>query len=1208
MSHSDKGALGKDKFGGVDVIDFSKVERTDDRVANTRDDFDLAPSHGTVKPPREKRSRDDMLLKTKQFKKVFGYDVDTVMEKDFATALLKRTKDKWAFDRSVVSDQLSRKNFGELRQNDLKAIDGNGYLSEQYGLKTARNKNVRDRGGLRMINSKSTDYNRDIPGWTVKTVCEDVYRQKKKLTPKDKLPDGINFINSAAALERYKFFYGEEDLWTTEDLGHGVQAVLPTNKVVRPDRRVSDDPDPCDRFDKRMQHLGGTPSVFEAIKQRAVTGKAPVLPEGGEQPSANDKLLTEVVGKENKALGVLKAVPDGHPMKSMAKAASSLVAGLETALLEKAKTDTFKKDPLVANGLKTLQAIVDALPTLLEDSARFLNAYEAMIDELYLVLASAKPYDGKSFKQAAGKSLSQRAPALNDYAKDVTTGSYLVSSGMDAISTAWQAATKLTGQSGAKPLVGTDTPEYFEVSGLFDGTKPGGSDDIMTAVLNPSTPQTGAGDSDKGWDAGKLVAAVTERLKAKKLVLVLDVTVEKAGEKDGESDLNLVMKELKGPVEDGTLKIVLAKSYQKYPSLGSGKIMAGSISIIAKQDPSGEGAKPTGDAVKFLENTEGDLNWIGNDESQMMTHFLSAAPQSELDLGGRAAENAAFALSTCMPTGGPIKAAKDLPFLLVKSPPDLGPSGEIFQQYMSAMGSDQRDSFGFLSSSHLYVPYAPKEGDENGVPGQRITFGQESPDEVIEKFWAIGHCALDDDIAKKLAKRDPAGAGAVADKASAAIAGAAQKVIGDATLVSFADAALKILTARYGDKPEESKQKALAGLAIAIQGHKKAIEGGKTDPKEKELRDRIDELLKTSEKESKNPIADQLQLIGCAFPVKDRATEEGGSTQSDLQSNPDFMRANKETVWQGPGEPDPAAQFAPNIAASCLKLLDVAYGGNLATLDEDNAKKVAGLYDAVLSTGLEDLSPGARTKVVNGWAKTQTAALAGDDTCAKACGDLARNAERMTYKEDRANLLKNVVPDSAIKAMKQRIEAAEKEVAALEKEIKEKALGEDSEQAMALAKKKEDRQKDQSALDATLQTMFGPLDVEARVVLMKDLILKKDFHKTMACFDRFDADLKRALRGGAEMVKPEQLSGRASGRAPQALSEAEISEVVKQLELVRTSLEQAMLPPPIIPQPIQPPINQPQPVQNPPPVQGGGNVVVNFLQGLVSMLPSWKWG
>ena len=119
---------------------------------------------------------------------------------------------------------------------------------------------------------------------------------------------------------------------------------------------------------------------------------------------------------------------------------------------------------------------------------------------------------------------------------------------------------------------------YFEVRGIIDagGLYAEGHPIVMITLNSSDTFKSSTPEV-----IGKRVFQTLERYKNADFPvhLVIDTTLDTNTKK-----LNDVIDQFKAPLEQGNLNILLCKSFQKYPSLGCGKIMAGNITIIKNED------------------------------------------------------------------------------------------------------------------------------------------------------------------------------------------------------------------------------------------------------------------------------------------------------------------------------------------------------------------------------------------------------------------------------------------------------------------------------------------------------------------------------------------------------------------------------------------------------------------------------------------------
>ncbi|SFV05653.1 hypothetical protein [Pseudoduganella namucuonensis] len=662
----------------------------------------------------------------------------------FGDSLHRHLALRWMHDSAVASDQIGPATHAATRRRQLRAIPDAGYLAEQYGLRTVKNhvplhpRHPRQDmpHGLRIAHDLSAEYQRDAPHPGLRQQCLGIYQGLGHAHPADRVLFVNSKTNASRILARLRHDHLKSASKTLDrwKIASGLKKVA-AGKVrpLRPGLVAIEFKSGADaaKAEEMLKLLGGRPSIHAVNKlahQAANPGPAPSRLEPGLD---NRKALLELLSEDGKeVISALQRLPDGHAMRSTANAAVSVLAGLRTALAGKADSPEFRHDPLIANAFGALTDLARALPALTEDSARFFPAYAALLEELHLLLASSKPYEDADFKQAASAMLKARAGPVLEALHIAEPETYLVSSGMEAISMGIDAARKLSGAKRTQPLAQQEKlPDYFESLDLrSEGRKWLDKDRIRIAPLNPSRPWMKEDDSANSWDAEKLIGRMEAWLGAGKMdagspaVLVLDTTIEQR-KPEGRSDLEAVLTRLRPHIDSGRLKIVLCKSYQKYTSLGSAKIMAGGVTVIARDD-----AKTRAAAAK-LRKAERDLGWMGNDESQLLTHFMTHAHASELETIGEAARNAAFIDKFCFDAArrsGKIDVRREegLPFMIIGD----GALHEGKRRLSRQL--EYRDSFGFLASSMLDVT------DEGA--GLRITAGRETREELVEKLYGFG--------------------------------------------------------------------------------------------------------------------------------------------------------------------------------------------------------------------------------------------------------------------------------------------------------------------------------------------------------------------------------------------------------------------------------------------------------------------------------------
>ncbi len=982
----------------------------------------------------------------------------------FRASLYRHLAHRWTNDRSAAVDQIGTASYAEIRRQELSAIPGAGYLAKQYGLQAATNNTPEWMPpGLRIANPLSATYQRSTPNAGFLDDCLRVYRSLGHDHPSDKVLFVNSKTNASRILAKLKhnnplaMRFGPKV--GVKPLMHGLVAIEFGLKSL------------VQKAQKPVERLGGRPSAHEVSKLVSMLLSPSDLSSRLRDDLDNATALRNLFKDGKEAISTLRTLPDGHAMQATAHCAASLLEGLEKTLSPKADTPEFKHDLLIANALNALANVARALPALTEDSTRFAAGYAALLEEMQLLLAAVKPYEESDFKKAATAMLETRAGSALANLHIAPPETYLVSSGMDAISTGVNIAKILSGTKTADFLANqTAYPDYFETLSLISVPEPGDKDRIRMAPLNPNLPgKQGVDDTINNWDAEKLRQQAREWIGAHKMsakhpaVLVLDTTIEqqKAGRT---SDLAMVLADLAPYIEDGRLKIVLCKSYQKYTSLGSAKIMAGGITLIGKDDAKMQAAAAT------LRAAEKDLGWIRNDESQLLTHFIAHAHGSELQMMGRAAKNAAFIGRFCFDDWPRsrrflVYQEKGLPFVVTnagfqeievaKKKTQTLQAGSLMAKQIA-----HRDSFAFLSTSFMLIPDRGK---------LRIAAGQETQEELVEKLYAFAWLA-----ASKLNRLTPV---EVLQQAQHIAADTMRFVLDHADVMAWAPAALQVLR-------ERASRGDLADAATIGECEKLLADVAQADV----LRKKLKAELNAAQPQANSLLSEQIRIVGSAF-----APRLAGHA---LHANDvDAMRTAPRRSPDGSTAPmsDAAmqARFAPNAIASLLAMAGLGLGPERVA--DDFRTKLESFYRAVLASGLPGVSPSTRERILYDWSRlhAQTLEAAADPQAQRAAAhELIRHAQLSPYRETRAKMFSSF-SDNAF--------------AGLERPLQRQLT----------------------------DTLFGPLDAVSRLEFIKALAMNHDVAKLGSCLERFGEDLKQANEGASTLLFPDDLSGKAERPADQ---------------------------------------------------------------------------
>ena len=595
---------------------------------------------------------------------------------------------------------------------------------ELYGRLTARNtKDIDSHIGLRMENSHSSKYLRDT--WFGETKSYNgatsafqavltAHKDEIKLTQGEK----AILVNSSEVQGKAQNLIGTHlndklgiSMARTVEIEPGLCALV--YKVDQDDGKYSNKlaGDRETEFKQQLAHLGSTPSLMQTkthlftLENDDVEDYTPV-----KNP---DKQVFSTL-KTGTAIQELRKLDENSPLKPMANAVVSLIANLPAPK----KPD----HPLVNEALVGMNNMVKYLANHAASPQEFARGMNLLTEELNLYLTIESPYTKNDFEAAADDVCKTRMPQMYQYVQ----GAYMRGSGMDSISASIDYA--MTEHSSKLQRYDLN---YFEIPMIVKagGIESHENQPVIVSSLNPSTPV-------KPIDHDKLVEEVKQKCdQLDKVTLVLDATLQK-----NEQELDALLKKLESEIKDGKLNILLCQSYQKYPSLGLGKVKAGAITVI-------NNGKDWNDSNSRVAKGSEQMAKASKPESQLMVHLLKHGHKSEIALFKSASENAKFVHEFCAPPSKNFKAhAPDLPFVLV--PSELGSNKMSPLAFFKEMPVEQRDSFGFLQSSSLYVE------DNNSNPFFRINTGQESRAGLVERFFALGHLPKGDLADSKLTKSE----------------------------------------------------------------------------------------------------------------------------------------------------------------------------------------------------------------------------------------------------------------------------------------------------------------------------------------------------------------------------------------------------------------------------------------------------------------------
>ncbi|SDK23439.1 hypothetical protein [Pseudomonas indica] len=649
---------------------------------------------------------------------------------------------QWRYGRTVNQDCSKSESYANRRREELAAIPGGADIAAQFGLTFAKpgvpaNSFIHE---LKFEHGIDSDYLRDMPSTDFLDKCKELYQERYPDSRRNAV-----FVNSRHSAEMI-LHHLRDQLPGVDSRNYLQQHLLELRPGVYALELASH---LAEKAEPLIHTYGARPSVYRVMTER---GSSPdSVPS---DPAVDNRVLLAAFRRpaEQSISDRLHAIPNSEGMVGLGHTAATLLDQL-VDILDGPIMERHQHNPLLANGLRALRAIADSLPSLSHDSMAFSNGYQALMEEMNVCLSAVHPYGLKDFRQAAAP----LAAAWRLPPSVPTPEVHLVSSGMGALSLGFELAELMTGSARVEEASTRHhgkTPVYYEVNNLRQqrqsGTK---SADALYAALGHSLPDK---PGQPSWNVEAVIEAVDSRLSRKKtkqglqgtlkaatqhlgqvrksekpLVLILDATLERRG------DMERLVGHFTKDIAANRLRIIACKSYQKYPNLCSGKVMAGGIALISADD----GAARKG--REHLSRVEQDLNWIENDEMQLMTHMLKGRTH-EFELLERATDNGNFVAQQFFHgQQGHIRfdlQSAQLPFAAIQIGEEyaqfslnLAQGRQTFQtdhtDHLNSHVLRGRDSFGFATTTLANVP------DGEGQGYLRFAFGQESRAELTEHFY-----------------------------------------------------------------------------------------------------------------------------------------------------------------------------------------------------------------------------------------------------------------------------------------------------------------------------------------------------------------------------------------------------------------------------------------------------------------------------------------
>jgi hypothetical protein len=1000
-----------------------------------------------------------------------------------------RLNNLWLFDRSAAFDQIGTETYSELRRTQLASITGAGHIAALYGFRTAQTLSPsEDRLGLRIEHPDASAYHRSASHESFRERCLSLYSKVS-----NKVSDeNVVFVHSHSAVARIHTLLLGKD-WNKSYI-RAIE-IIPGLVAIE-----FHNPDLAAWVNGKIPYLGVVPSAYEIIKYTK-TEAQPTL----NYDLENEKTLSELEAKVLSTSFAKYADKDVNTASwAILQSASSLIKNLAPSLRGISTLNLFKKDETTFSALAALSHCLDAMPTLISDSSRLFACYQTIIEEINVILSMHKPYYDYNFKEASSRALDVRSGGFLGRSVGLQSETFLLSSGMDAITTGMMIARDLSGATRPGFLADSEQnqlPDYWETVSINNEIELDVGEFVLATVLNPSLPmKSEAEGASKQWTASEVVSGVRQKLSSSTydtdhpLVLILDTTVEIPVE-SGKSDLSDVLLALEEPINTGILKMVLCKSYQKYPSLGTGKIMAGGISLIAKSDDK------TTQALEDLRAYEAEVDWMKNDESQLMTHFLMNGSHNDLHMIGAAAENADFVSKVCFRDRGNGKYGfdryqKNLPFGVIDNADrNFKVKGKLDESVISLKSliekeAEERWSFGILGTSSLFITDAEL----------RLTFDQERREELLEKFYGVGWLCR----AEASEIVEPS---SVQNEISSITANAVDVICRDVDPRLWGDSAVRALRRRAAAAGMSNP--AIAELEDRLGQMR---ESGQQQLLDRELKDQLAKEFNNFGA-TKPSLRDNLELIGAAFaPRLGDANRLHGSLE-EMRSELMRSSAQSSTSDQGGNRGESGAsevRYAANMVASMLNLMASLFRPEV--VDDESRLMIESTFEDMLEAGLPGISASSRSRIINDWLgyRLRKDPSASTREVVDIAEELSRFAHMLPYREDHAKL-SEFIDDADLEKLSQ------------------------------------------SGIDNIVRILFKKLDFDNKISLYGNLNKKKKYVLASASLDACVAD----LRDDGKTLQPERLSDLGtSSSLPRIILPEQI--IINKMKLLRVIIPESV--------------------------------------------------
>lgn len=458
---------------------------------------------------------------------------------------------------------------------------------------------------------------------------------------------------------------------------------------------------------KLLSALGTKPSV--AAIYHYLSGEKAI--ELDRHPILNNAHLWEEMLSGADYCNVKKRGHAPGDFTAMHRSVADLLLGLDQYMYDPA----LRQSMSIYESLKTIEPLLAVLHYRGNHHQHAVDAYQALLNEIYVLLSKIRPYTARDYEQA----MRNRIPSYKHWPSSSQRRCFLASSGCDAITTAMAAAQRLRSHiagnlgyydQGQIFRLVSDSDRYMLYHEILPQvaktTEHPARCPLLITPLHPNCSHNYDEYSSAESTIKRITSAVA-RAPESPTIVILDATVVLYPE-----EVDDVVAGLNDLINAGRLILMVCESHQKMNGLAAGIIYAGGITVLHKEQDYSAGL------LNRLCEFEDALAIKDFAEFQLLTHMLRYGTESK-----RAAISSA------------VRAARQIR----KAWPALPPSTPkvhdsyfapyISDRYLSKQGEmSYFDSFSAPTTTYTVLNDC-----------YRINCGQESPARVAELLTRHGH-------------------------------------------------------------------------------------------------------------------------------------------------------------------------------------------------------------------------------------------------------------------------------------------------------------------------------------------------------------------------------------------------------------------------------------------------------------------------------------